>query len=279
MTDSKTDERGALFVTADTEDPRFNQPYIDVREWRDEPPDVPVFPGTITTQHGGAAPVKARHLYIHGGFTGTDARFSFCLPPEAEYQGRFFQATHQLLAGEEATPRTRGGLGVPLSPFCEENRPVTLPAETDPVIYLRANVTWVTPIGELTASTLKRSSSSWSPSHRRSPRARTIGTIAMCMWSIRSAARNSRIVDGPPPIRTSLTRGGRGLTVHMVNHVGRDVGRTCLVRFRRRRDTRTKPCAGAWPPGPFHDGGPRRVLSAKGRSDQTHGGVQAARQP
>ena len=35
MTDSKTDERGALFVTASSEDPRFNQPYIDVREWRD----------------------------------------------------------------------------------------------------------------------------------------------------------------------------------------------------------------------------------------------------
>ena len=51
MTDSKTDERGALFVTADSEDPRFNQPYVDVREWRDEPPDAPVFPGTITTRH------------------------------------------------------------------------------------------------------------------------------------------------------------------------------------------------------------------------------------
>ena len=50
MTDSKTDERGALFVTADSEDPRFNQPYIDVREWRDEPADAPVFPGGITTQ-------------------------------------------------------------------------------------------------------------------------------------------------------------------------------------------------------------------------------------
>ena len=105
MTDSKTDERGALFVTADSEDPRFNQPYIDVREWRDEPADAPVFPGGITTQQGGAAPFKARHLYVHGGFTGTDAKFSFCFPPEEEYQGRFFQATHQLLAGEEATPR------------------------------------------------------------------------------------------------------------------------------------------------------------------------------
>ncbi len=105
MTDSKTDERGPLFVTADSEDPRFNQPYVDVREWRDEPADAPVFPGGITTQRGGAAPVKARHLYVHGGFTGTDAKFSFCFPPVGEYQGRFFQATHQLLAGEEATAR------------------------------------------------------------------------------------------------------------------------------------------------------------------------------
>ena len=105
MIDSKTDERGTLFVTGDSEDPRFNQPYIDVREWRDEPADAPVFPGGITTQRGGAAPVKARHLYVHGGFTGTDAKFSFCFPPEEDYEGRFFQATHQLLAGEEATPR------------------------------------------------------------------------------------------------------------------------------------------------------------------------------
>ena len=28
-----------------------------------------------------------------------------CFPPEEEYQARFFQATHQSLAGEEATPR------------------------------------------------------------------------------------------------------------------------------------------------------------------------------
>jgi hypothetical protein len=105
MTEAKTDARGALFVTADSEDPRFNKPYIDVREWRDEPLDAPVFPGGITTQQGGAAPFKARHLYVHGGFTDTDAKFSFCFPPEEEYRGRFFQATHQLLAGEDATAR------------------------------------------------------------------------------------------------------------------------------------------------------------------------------
>ncbi len=104
-TGATTDERGALLVTAASVDPRFDRPYIDVREWRDEPADAPVFPGSVTTQPGGAAPIAARHLYVHGGFTGTDARFSFCFPPSEEYEGRFFQATHQLLAGEEATPR------------------------------------------------------------------------------------------------------------------------------------------------------------------------------
>jgi hypothetical protein len=105
MTDPKTDQGGPLLVTADTEDPRFNEPFIDVREWRDEPADAPVFPGGVTTQRGGPVPVEARHLYVHGGFRGTDAKFSFCFPPETQYGGRFFQATHQLLAGEEATPR------------------------------------------------------------------------------------------------------------------------------------------------------------------------------
>jgi hypothetical protein len=92
-------------VTAESEDPLFTRPYVDVREWRDEPADAPVFPGSVTALGGGGPPIKARHLYVHGGFTGTDARFSFCFPPEADYQGRFFQTTHQLLAGEEATPR------------------------------------------------------------------------------------------------------------------------------------------------------------------------------
>ncbi len=45
-------------------------PYIDVDEWRDAP---------------------VRHRYVHGGFTGTDARFSIYLPPPELYEGRFFQ--------------------------------------------------------------------------------------------------------------------------------------------------------------------------------------------
>lgn len=39
MTDSKADARVAMFVTADSEDLRINQPYTDIREWRDEPAD------------------------------------------------------------------------------------------------------------------------------------------------------------------------------------------------------------------------------------------------
>ena len=77
-----------LFVTADSVDQRFNQAYIDVREWRDEPVDAPVFAGGITTQQGGVAPFKARHPHIHGGFTDTDAKFSICFPADARSASR-----------------------------------------------------------------------------------------------------------------------------------------------------------------------------------------------
>ena len=51
-------------------DPLFAEPYVDIDEWRDAP---------------------VRHRYVHGGFKGTDTRFSFYLPPKPQYQGRFFQ--------------------------------------------------------------------------------------------------------------------------------------------------------------------------------------------
>ncbi|WP_439135973.1 PKD domain-containing protein [Pseudomaricurvus sp.] len=51
-------------------DPMFQKPYIDQDEWRDSP---------------------VRHRYVHGGFEGTDTRFSFYLPPKDKYDGRFFQ--------------------------------------------------------------------------------------------------------------------------------------------------------------------------------------------
>lgn len=57
-------------ATAAVPDPLFSQPYIDIDEWRDAP---------------------VRHRYVHGGFKGTETRFSFYFPPRAQYQGRFFQ--------------------------------------------------------------------------------------------------------------------------------------------------------------------------------------------
>ena len=40
-------------------DPKFCDPYVDVDEWRDEP---------------------VRHRYVHGGFEGTECRFSLYFP-------------------------------------------------------------------------------------------------------------------------------------------------------------------------------------------------------
>lgn len=76
-----------MLITADCVDPRFNQPYVDIDELRTTP--VP-------------------HRYVHGGFTGTDARFSFYFPPAEQYQGRFFQNTHQLLTSENTSPYNIG---------------------------------------------------------------------------------------------------------------------------------------------------------------------------
>lgn len=66
----KDNPPAAQSASASVADPLFAQPYIDVDEWRDGP---------------------VRYRYVHGGFTGTDARFSFYLPPKDKYEGRFFQ--------------------------------------------------------------------------------------------------------------------------------------------------------------------------------------------
>ncbi len=54
----------------DEMDAMFDEPYTDTDEWRDRP---------------------VRHRYVHGGFAGTDTRFSVYLPPPERYGGRFFQ--------------------------------------------------------------------------------------------------------------------------------------------------------------------------------------------
>ena len=62
-----SNELAKEFKSTDT---LFNKPYVDVDEWREEP---------------------LRHRYVHGGFEGTDTRFSFYFPPKEKYAGRFFQ--------------------------------------------------------------------------------------------------------------------------------------------------------------------------------------------
>ena len=51
-------------------DTLFKEPYVDKDEWRETP---------------------VRHRYVHGGFKGTDTRFSFYFPPKEKYEGRFYQ--------------------------------------------------------------------------------------------------------------------------------------------------------------------------------------------
>ncbi len=67
-------------ITADCIDPRYNQPYIDINE-----------PGETPVNH-------VQYQYVHGGFTGTDAKFAFYFPAASQYQGRFFQSTYPLVS-------------------------------------------------------------------------------------------------------------------------------------------------------------------------------------
>ena len=70
----------------ETSDSLFTEPYVDIDEWRDEP---------------------VHHRYVHGGFKGTDARFSLYFPPKEQYDGRFFQYI-QPISGNENVAHTPG---------------------------------------------------------------------------------------------------------------------------------------------------------------------------
>jgi hypothetical protein len=67
---SLAQDKPAPPTAAPAVDPMFAEPYIDMDEWRDAP---------------------VRHRYVHGGFKGTDTRFSFYFPEKKAYRGRFFQ--------------------------------------------------------------------------------------------------------------------------------------------------------------------------------------------
>lgn len=75
-------------------DPLFAQPYIDVDEWRDTP---------------------VRHRYVHGGFKGTETRFSFYFPPKEKYQRRFFQYITPFPLSENTTQAVPVGPDNPIA--------------------------------------------------------------------------------------------------------------------------------------------------------------------
>jgi hypothetical protein len=60
-------------------DPLYTEPFVDKDEWRDQP---------------------TRHRYVHGGFQGTDLRFSMYFPPKEQYQGRFFHPVMHIAGSE-----------------------------------------------------------------------------------------------------------------------------------------------------------------------------------
>ena len=73
----------AVRVTETSTDARYSEPFVDVDEWREDPEP---------------------HRYVHGGFVGTDARFSFYFPSQERYGGRFFHNTYPLIVTEDIAP-------------------------------------------------------------------------------------------------------------------------------------------------------------------------------
>ena len=57
-------------------DPRYQEPFVDVEEMRSR-----------VLLDG----MELAYRYVHGGFTGTNVKFSFCFPRRDAYKGRFFQ--------------------------------------------------------------------------------------------------------------------------------------------------------------------------------------------
>jgi hypothetical protein len=71
----------------DPVDDFFGEPFIDADEWREAP---------------------VRHRYIHGGFRGTDALFSYYFPEAGAYEGRFFQHVTPVPQSEHLAPLVEG---------------------------------------------------------------------------------------------------------------------------------------------------------------------------
>jgi hypothetical protein len=75
--------KAAVRVTAESIDPDYAEPFVDIDEERSTP---------------------VAHRYVSGGFNGTGARFSFYFPPQERYQGRFFHNTYPMAVTSDLGP-------------------------------------------------------------------------------------------------------------------------------------------------------------------------------
>lgn len=83
-------ESRTLYITPDCVDPELREAYIDEDEQQ-----------TVTDPETG---ITVSYRYVHGGFTGTEARFAFYFPATDEYLGRFFQTTYPTVGTEGSSP-------------------------------------------------------------------------------------------------------------------------------------------------------------------------------
>ncbi|RCW43500.1 PKD domain-containing protein [Paenibacillus prosopidis] len=99
-------------------DPQFVQPFVDIDEWRDQP---------------------VHHRYIHGGFEGSNTRFSYYFPSEADYERRFFHFVAPVQGSENASQKNDDAIGMAISSgayFVESNMGGMSP---DPTLVYRAS--------------------------------------------------------------------------------------------------------------------------------------------
>ncbi|HEX2382174.1 MAG TPA: PKD domain-containing protein [Acidimicrobiales bacterium] len=82
-------------------DDYFGDPYVDTDEWRDDGDGI-------------------RFRYVHGGFDGTDTRFSFYFPPEDVYQNRFISWIEGGQGGSEVNALTGGPIATVSTTFGAE---------------------------------------------------------------------------------------------------------------------------------------------------------------
>ena len=118
-------------------------------------------------------PSQAEHLNQRRRTRSDDTLESLVSDSCASVQGR--AAVGRRVRRVAPQSRVRGLRGGPDSTGNDRLR------GRSPAVSQRLNVTCVTPLGVLTASTSKRSSNPSRPSQSRSPRPRTIGVMTTCI--------------------------------------------------------------------------------------------------